>query len=100
MPQDREGPCAHSHFKSANFMRLSSSVLSTNARKLENTWPDFQNRLGCPEDVFDSPERLVNVSYRLGIVDSVSPQHPEPVVALFGFDLFFIDDKVAASFHF
>ena len=40
------------------------------------------------------------MSYRLGIINSVSPQHPEPVVALFGFDLFFVDDKVAASFHF
>jgi hypothetical protein len=62
--------------------------------------PGFQNRFGCAKNVLDSPECLIDVSYRLGIIDSVSPQHPELVVALFGFDLFFIDDKVATSFHF
>src|ERR1700737_664439 len=62
--------------------------------------PDFYNRFGCTNNVLDSPECLVDVSYRLGIINSVSPQHPEPVVALFGFELFFVDDKVAASFHF
>ena len=53
--------------------------------------PGFQNRFGRTDDVLDRPERLVDVSDRLGIVDGVSPQHPEPVVALFGFDLLFID---------
>jgi hypothetical protein len=60
----------------------------------------FQNRFSCANNVLDRPERLVDVSYGLGIINSVSPQYPKPVVALFGFDLFFIDDKVAASFDF
>src|SRR5215510_10976101 len=60
----------------------------------------FQNRFGCTDNVLDRPERLVDVSYGLGIIDSVSPQHPDTIVALFGFDLFFIDDKVTASFDF
>ena len=48
----------------------------------------------------DSPERFVNVSYRLGIVDGVSPQHPEPVVALFGFDLLLINSEMIISLDF
>ena len=35
--------------------------------------PGFQNRFGCTNHVLDRPERLVDVSYRLGIIDSVSP---------------------------
>src|SRR5215831_8131020 len=60
----------------------------------------FQNRFSCTNNVLDCPERLVDMSYGLGIIDSVSPQHPNAIVALFGFDLFFIDDKVTASFDF
>src|SRR5262249_35638054 len=60
----------------------------------------FQNRFGCTNNVLDRPERLVDMSYGLGIIDSVSPQHPDTIVALFGFDFFFIDDKVTASFDF
>jgi hypothetical protein len=60
----------------------------------------FQNRFGCTNNVLDRPEGLVDMSYGLGIIDSVSPQHPDTIVALFGFDLFFIDDKVTASFNF
>jgi len=48
----------------------------------------FQNRLGCPKDILDRPERLVNVSYRLGVVDGLvrSTQSPSVTVAqhLFG----------------
>jgi hypothetical protein len=44
----------------------------------------------------DRPQCLIDVSHCLDIIDSVSPQHPQPVVAFFGFDLLFIDNKVAA----
>ena len=33
----------------------------------------FQNRFGCTNNVHDRPERLVDVSYGLAIIDSVSP---------------------------
>jgi hypothetical protein len=52
--------------------------------------PGFENRFGRAENVLDRPERLVNVSYRLGVVRCVSAQHPEPVVACLGSDLLFI----------
>ena len=38
-------------------------------------------------------ESLVDVSYCLGVVDGVGAQHPEPVVARFGFDLLFINKR-------
>ena len=60
----------------------------------------LKDRFGRANNVLDRPERLVDVSYGLGIIDSVSPQHPNTIVALFGFDLFFIDNEVTASFHF
>ena len=35
--------------------------------------PGFQNRFGCTNHVLDRPERLVDVGYGFGIIDSVSP---------------------------
>jgi len=58
----------------------------------------FQNRFGT-NNILDRPERLVDVSYCLGIIDSVSPYHPDTIVALFGFDPVFIDGKVTALFN-
>ena len=60
----------------------------------------LKDRFARTDNVLDRPQRLVDVSHRFGIVDSVSPQHPDAIVALLGFDLFFIDNEVAASFHF
>ena len=83
--------CAHSHCKFANFMRRSNSVFSSSARKLQNTLatnglvtpvvdrPDIHNRFGGAEDVLDCPECFVDVSDRLGVVEAISAQHPEPV---------------------
>jgi hypothetical protein len=60
----------------------------------------FQNRLGCPKDILDSPERLVDVSYRLGVVDGVSPQHQSPLLVLFGFDLLLIEGEMTMALDF
>jgi hypothetical protein len=62
--------------------------------------PGFQDRFGCPKDVLYRPESLVDVSYRLGVVDGVGAQYPEPVVACFGFDLLFINSEVIIPLDF
>jgi len=40
------------------------------------------------------------VSYRLGIVVGVSPQHPDAIIALFGFDLLLIQGEMTIAFDF
>ena len=49
--------------------------------------PGIYNRFAGADDVLDRPECLVDVSHRLGIVDGIGAQNPEPVLARFGFDL-------------
>ena len=57
--------------------------------------PGVHNRFGSADDVLDRPERLVDVSDRLGIVHSIGAQNPEPVVARFGFDLEEDEDPIS-----
>jgi hypothetical protein len=56
--------------------------------------PGIYNRFGGADDVLDRPECLVDVSHRLGIVDGIGAQNPEPIVARFGFDLLFINREI------
>jgi hypothetical protein len=56
--------------------------------------PGIQNRFGGADDVFDRPECLVDVSDRLGIVEGIGAQNPEPVIAGFGFNLLFINREM------
>ena len=53
--------------------------------------PGVQNRFNGAENVLDRPECFADVSDRLGIVDGLGAQNPEPVVARFDFDLLFIN---------
>jgi hypothetical protein len=62
--------------------------------------PGFQNRFGRAEYILDRPECLVDVSYRLGVVEGVGAQYPEPIVARFSFDLLFIDSEMIIPFDF
>ena len=62
--------------------------------------PGIYNRFGGADDVLDRPECLVDVSDRLGIVDGIGAQNPEPVVARFGFDLLFINREMMVPLNF
>jgi hypothetical protein len=56
--------------------------------------------LAVADDVLDRSECLVDVSDRLGIVDGIGAQNPEPVVARFGFDLLFINREMIVALNF
>ena len=62
--------------------------------------PGVHNRFGRADDILDRPERLVDVSDRLSIVEGIGAQNPEPVVAHFVFDLLFINRKMMVSLNF
>ena len=62
--------------------------------------PGIYNRFGGADDVLDRPECLVDVSDRLGIVDGIGAQNPEPVVARFDFDLLFINREMIVPLNF
>src|SRR6195256_1852427 len=62
--------------------------------------PGVHNRFGGADDVLDRPECLLDVSERLGIVEGIGAQNPEPVVARFGFDLLFINRKMMVALNF
>ena len=62
--------------------------------------PGVHNRFGRADDVLDRPERFVDVSDRLGIVEGIGAQNPEPVVTRFGFDLLFINRKMMVPLNF
>ena len=62
--------------------------------------PGVHSRFGGADDVLDRPECLVDVSDRLGIVDGIGAQDPEPVVARFDFDLLFINREMMIPLNF
>src|SRR5258705_12169634 len=62
--------------------------------------PGVHNRFGRADDVLDRPERLVDVSDRLSIVEGIGAQNPEAVVAHFVFDLLFINRKMMVPLNF
>ena len=62
--------------------------------------PGIYNRFGGADDVLDRPECLVDVSDRLGIVEGIGAQNPEPVVARFDFDLLLINREMIVPLNF
>jgi hypothetical protein len=47
------------------------------SRHICGRWAGFRESIWLCGNVLDRPECLVDVSYRLGVVDGVSAQHPE-----------------------